>query len=113
MSCVFLLVLLTIAVKPEPAVSADAVFLNGKVWTVDPAKPEAQAIAVWRGRILKVGTDAEVKHSPDRTRKSLTFKVGGWCRDSTIRTRTSSQAASSSRASISRMQKTKPSLGNG
>lgn len=45
----------------EPVVAADAVFVNGKVWTVDAAKPEAQAIAVWRGRILKVGTDAEVK----------------------------------------------------
>ena len=45
----------------EPAVAADAVFVNGRVWTVDPAKPEAQAVAVWRGRILRVGTDAEVK----------------------------------------------------
>jgi hypothetical protein len=45
----------------EPVVAADAVFVNGKVWTVDAAKPEVQAVAVWRGRVLKVGTDAEVK----------------------------------------------------
>ncbi len=59
MSSVLILALL--APTAEPAVTADAVYINGKVWTVDPAKPEAQAVAVWRGRILKVGTDAEVK----------------------------------------------------
>ena len=55
--------ILTLALGPaaEPAVAADAVFLNGKVWTVDAEKPEAQAIAVWHGRILRVGSDAEVK----------------------------------------------------
>jgi len=45
----------------EAPVAADAAFVNGKVWTVEAAKPEAQAIAVWRGRIIKVGTDEEVK----------------------------------------------------
>jgi predicted amidohydrolase YtcJ len=52
--------LLLLVPAADPAVAADVVFVNGKVWTVDPAKPEAQALAVWRGRILKVGTDAEV-----------------------------------------------------
>jgi predicted amidohydrolase YtcJ len=59
MSSLVLCLLLTAAA--EPAVEADAVFINGKVWTVDDAKPEAQAIAVWRGRILKVGSNEEVK----------------------------------------------------
>src|SRR5690242_7253466 len=45
----------------EPAVAADAVFVNGKVWTVDKAHPEVQAIAVWHGRIVTVGSDEEVK----------------------------------------------------
>src|SRR3974377_2141026 len=45
----------------KPGIAADAVFVNGKVWTVDPAKPEGPAVAVWRGRILKVGTDEELK----------------------------------------------------
>ena len=31
------------------------------MWTGDPKQPEAQAVAVWRDRILKVGTDADVK----------------------------------------------------
>jgi predicted amidohydrolase YtcJ len=53
--------LLLLTPTAEPAVAADVVFVNGRVWTVDAAKPEAQAVAVWRGRVLKVGTDAEVK----------------------------------------------------
>lgn len=56
-----LLVCLLFSVGAEPPVAADAVYINGKVWTVDAAKPEAQAIAVWRGRIIKVGMNADVK----------------------------------------------------
>ena len=44
-----------------PPVAADLVLTNGKVWTGDPARPEAQAVAVWRDRVLAVGTDDEVK----------------------------------------------------
>lgn len=55
--------LLAIAMLPsaEPPVAADLVLLNGKVWTVERDIPEAQAIAVWRDRILKVGSDDEIK----------------------------------------------------
>src|SRR5438874_2575632 len=53
--------LLLAALSVTQPVAADVVFVNGKIWTVDPAAPEVQAIAVWRGRVLKVGTDAEVK----------------------------------------------------
>ncbi|HSQ54920.1 MAG TPA: amidohydrolase, partial [Gemmata sp.] len=55
------ILLLLSGAAPEPVVAADAVFVNGRIWTVDPAKPEAQALAAWKGRILKVGTDVEVK----------------------------------------------------
>jgi predicted amidohydrolase YtcJ len=48
-------------VQNNSPVQADLVLVNGKVWTVDAAKPQAEAIAVWRDRILAVGTDAEVK----------------------------------------------------
>src|SRR5439155_17895927 len=34
---------------------------NGKVWTVERDQPEAEAIAVWRDRILKVGKNDEIK----------------------------------------------------
>ena len=40
--------------------SATLVLLSGKVWTGDPALPEAQAIAVSGPRILAIGTDREV-----------------------------------------------------
>ena len=45
----------------DPPVAADLILVNGRVWTVDPGRPEAQAVAVWNGRVLKVGTDAEVR----------------------------------------------------
>src|SRR5262245_34684569 len=41
--------------------AADLVLVGGKVWTGDAARPEAEAVAVWGGRILLVGTDAEVR----------------------------------------------------
>jgi len=55
--------LLALAMTPtaDPPLAADLVLMGGKVRTVDRDRPEAEAVAVWHGRILKVGTDAEVK----------------------------------------------------
>jgi predicted amidohydrolase YtcJ len=39
----------------------DLVALHGKVWTENPAQPEAEAFAVAGHRILAVGTDAEIQ----------------------------------------------------
>ena len=41
--------------------AADLVLINGKIWTVNKAQPEAEAIAVWHGRILAVGKNVEVQ----------------------------------------------------
>jgi len=41
--------------------SADLVFVNGAVYTVDAARSWAQAVAVRAGRIVAVGSDADVK----------------------------------------------------
>src|SRR3954469_12347672 len=41
--------------------TADLILFNGKVFTADPAKPSAQAIAVRGMRILAVGSDTEIK----------------------------------------------------
>ena len=41
--------------------AADLIAVNARVWTVDKARPEAEALAVWRGRLLHVGTNAEVR----------------------------------------------------
>jgi predicted amidohydrolase YtcJ len=50
-------------------VKADLVLVNGKVWTVNKAQPEAEAIAVWRDRILAVGSTADIrKLAGDKTK---------------------------------------------
>jgi len=49
---------------------ADAVFLQGRITTLDPANPEAQALAVKDGVLIAVGTDAEVlRHCGPRTQR--------------------------------------------
>jgi predicted amidohydrolase YtcJ len=40
---------------------ADLAFVNGAVYTVDPARPRAQAVAVREGRIVAVGSDDDVR----------------------------------------------------
>jgi predicted amidohydrolase YtcJ len=40
---------------------ADLILVNGRIWTVDRTRPEAQALAIWRDRILAVGTDDEMR----------------------------------------------------
>jgi hypothetical protein len=39
---------------------ADIVFTNGKIWTVDRVQPEAEAVAVFNGRIIAVGVSKEI-----------------------------------------------------
>lgn len=41
--------------------TVDLVIVNANVQTMDPAKPKAQAIAVMGGKIVAVGTDAEIR----------------------------------------------------
>jgi len=45
--------------KPEPA--ADIVFKNGNIYTVNDDKPNAEAIAAKYGKIVFVGSNADVK----------------------------------------------------
>lgn len=47
-----------VAAPPEPP--ADLVVVSARIWTGDPAKPEAQALAVRGDRIVAVGSDAEI-----------------------------------------------------
>ena len=46
--------------QPAPSSTASLVLRNGRFVTLDPARPEAEAIAVAGDRILAVGTDAEI-----------------------------------------------------
>ena len=60
--CVLLLALALGACEPEPAVqAADLVLTNGKVVTVDPDLPEAEAVAVDGYTIQAVGTAREIQ----------------------------------------------------
>ncbi|WP_137820265.1 amidohydrolase [Pseudomonas sp. 2FG] len=44
----------------EAMAAADLLLFNGKVFTAEPGQPLAQAVAVENGKILKVGSDAEI-----------------------------------------------------
>ncbi|MFC3714840.1 amidohydrolase [Luteimonas soli] len=43
-----------------PALAIDLVLHNGKVWTGDPTRPTASAVAIDDGRITAVGNDADI-----------------------------------------------------
>jgi predicted amidohydrolase YtcJ len=45
----------------DPNGTADLILVNGKLWTVDTRLPEAEALAVWRDRILAVGSNSEIE----------------------------------------------------
>jgi hypothetical protein len=53
--------LAAVAGPRPPSVLADRVFLGGRIWTGDPARPRAQALALAGDVIVAVGTDAEVR----------------------------------------------------
>jgi predicted amidohydrolase YtcJ len=46
--------------RPGP-VAADLLLTNGRFWTLDKARPQATALAVWQGRILAVGDAADLR----------------------------------------------------
>jgi predicted amidohydrolase YtcJ len=51
----------TLQATDPPYPAADLVVLNGKIWTVNKAQPQAEALAIWRDRVLKVGSSAEIR----------------------------------------------------
>jgi predicted amidohydrolase YtcJ len=55
--CVFLITMASAQSKP----SADLIIKNAKIWTVDPARPTAQAVAVLNDRIVAVGSNSDVE----------------------------------------------------
>jgi predicted amidohydrolase YtcJ len=44
-----------------PHMPGDLLLVNGRVLTVDPAKPDASAVAIRQGRIVAVGSDGEAR----------------------------------------------------
>jgi len=47
--------------KLDRAGQADRIFVNGRIWTGEPGRPLAEAIAVRGTRILEVGTSADIR----------------------------------------------------
>src|SRR5512142_1317639 len=56
-----LAVLAWLAAVSSPAPAPDLVLVSAKIWTGDPARPQAEALAVREGRIVAVGTNAEIE----------------------------------------------------
>ena len=49
--------------------AADMVLIGGNIYTVDAARPKAEAIAIYKGRIVAVGSNASIQpHIGDETR---------------------------------------------
>jgi predicted amidohydrolase YtcJ len=57
--CLLILSLAAAAFAQQPA--ADLILTHAKVWTGDPARPAAEAVAILGDRIVAVGSDAEVQ----------------------------------------------------
>ena len=58
-----------------PALEADLVVLNARVYTVDPAQPRAEAFAVKNGRFVAVGSSSDVKNLA--TARTRVIDAGG------------------------------------
>lgn len=60
-----LLSLITLSIfacqQPESAELADAILINGNIYTVDEDSPRAEALAIQGDRIMKVGSTAEIE----------------------------------------------------
>src|SRR5450755_2226846 len=57
---VFLSCVLASSLLAQSKPTADLIITNAKVWTVDKARPTAQAVAVLGDRIVAVGSTAEI-----------------------------------------------------
>jgi len=62
--CVSSLLVALVCVVPvwgqSSGVAADLIIRNAKIWTVDPSRPEAEAVAVLGDRIVAVGSNREL-----------------------------------------------------
>ena len=59
----------------SPSETADAVYVNGRVYTVDESRPWAEAFAIRDGRFQQVGTSEEIERLADAD--TLRVDLGG------------------------------------
>lgn len=69
------MLLLLLAVQQAPALEADLILRNARVWTADSTRPWAEAIAVRGERLLVVGANAEADRH--RTAATRVIDAGG------------------------------------
>jgi predicted amidohydrolase YtcJ len=50
----------TLSVFAQTKPAADLIIQNARVWTVDPSRPEAEAVAILGDRIVAVGSNQQV-----------------------------------------------------
>src|SRR5262249_12643154 len=65
---------------PGPPRAVEALLVNGRIWTGDPAKPEAAALAFTSGRVLAVWTAEEFRRDQESIRRLgvvRTIDLGG------------------------------------
>lgn len=55
----------------NPKETADSIYLNGKVYTVNDAQPWAEAIAIKDGKIINIGSDDEIKKNIGNSTKVI------------------------------------------
>jgi predicted amidohydrolase YtcJ len=61
--------------KPDDSpAAADLVLVNAKIWTVNSAQPQAEGVAIWRGRILAVGSNEEVRRAAGRRSRIMDLR---------------------------------------
>lgn len=73
--CLLILLLLATSGPALAAPLADLIITHARVWTVDPARPQAEAVAVLGERIVAVGSEAEI--SPWRGSATRVIDAGG------------------------------------
>jgi predicted amidohydrolase YtcJ len=70
------LALVSVCVVGQTTKQADRVFVNGKIWTGDPARPMAEALAIRGDKIVAVGTAEEVKKAAETN--AAVVDLHGW-----------------------------------
>ncbi len=76
----FLALLTADAPRADEPAPADLILRGGTIVTVDPQRPEVQALAVRGERIVALGSSAEVSPLIGPGRESSNWPVGWLCR---------------------------------